>query len=44
MFVESPESARNRGEDLRPILQEGIPLVESGTLRRVKRDIFGVVE
>ncbi|MCU4750984.1 nucleotidyltransferase domain-containing protein [Halobacteria archaeon AArc-curdl1] len=44
VFVESPESARNRGEDLRPILQEGIPLVESGTLRRVKRDVFGVVE
>ena len=44
VFVESPESARNRGEDLRPILQEGIPLVESGTLQRVKRDVFGVVE
>ncbi|OIB58500.1 nucleotidyltransferase domain-containing protein [Natrialba sp. SSL1] len=42
VFVESPESARKRGDDLRPILQEGIPLVESETLRRVKRDVFGV--
>ncbi|MFC6768005.1 nucleotidyltransferase domain-containing protein [Natrinema soli] len=42
VFVESPESARKRGEDLRPILQEGIPLVESETFRRVKRDVFGV--
>lgn len=41
VFVESPESARKRGEDLRPILQEGIPLVESETFRRVKRDVFG---
>lgn len=44
VFVESPESARNRGEDLRPIFQEGIPLVESETLQRVRRDIFAVVE
>ncbi len=44
VFVESPESARKRGEDLRPILQEGIPLVESETFRRVKRDVFGVDE
>ena len=44
VFVESPESARKRGEDLRPILQEGVTLVESETLRRVKRDIFGVGE
>ncbi len=44
VFVESAESARKRGEDLRPILQEGISLVESETLRRVKRDIFGAGE
>lgn len=43
-FVESPESARKRGEDLRPILQEGIALIESETLQRVKRDIFEVSE
>lgn len=42
VFVESPESARKRGEDLRSILQEGIPLVESETLQRVMRDIYGV--
>lgn len=44
VFIESPESARKRGEDLQPIFQEGIALVESETLRRVKRDIFGVAE
>ncbi|AHG01528.1 DNA polymerase III subunit beta (plasmid) [Halostagnicola larsenii XH-48] len=44
VFVESPESARNRGADLQPIFQEGIPLLESETLRRVRRDIFGVTE
>ncbi|WP_254864145.1 nucleotidyltransferase domain-containing protein [Halovivax gelatinilyticus] len=44
VFVESPESARRRGADLRPILQEGTPLVESETLRRVTRDVFGVAE
>ena len=42
VFIESPESARKRGEDLRPTLQEGIPLVESEALRRVKRDVFEV--
>ncbi|QSX01016.1 nucleotidyltransferase domain-containing protein [Haloterrigena alkaliphila] len=42
VFAESPESARKRGEDLRPVLQEGIPLVESETFRQVKRDVFGV--
>jgi predicted nucleotidyltransferase len=41
MFVESEESARNRGEDLRPILKEGIALHETETLDRVKRDVFG---
>ncbi|WP_276299856.1 nucleotidyltransferase domain-containing protein [Halorussus lipolyticus] len=41
MFVESVESARNRGEDLRPILKEGIALHETETLDRVKRDVFG---
>ncbi len=44
VFVESPESARRRGEDLRPIFQEGIALSESETLRRVKRDLFGGVD
>ena len=44
VVVESPESARKRGEDLQPVLQEGISLVESETLRRVKRDIFGAGE
>lgn len=43
VFVESPESARKRGEDLRPIFQEGIPLVKSEQFTRVKRDIFGGV-
>ncbi|AHG01732.1 hypothetical protein HALLA_00140 (plasmid) [Halostagnicola larsenii XH-48] len=42
VFVESPESARNRGADLQPVFQEGISLLESETLRRVKRDSFGV--
>ena len=42
VFVESPESARNRGADLQPIFQEGIPLLESETLRRVRHDIFEV--
>lgn len=44
VFVESPESARNRGAGLQPIFQEGIPLLESETLRRVRRDIFEVTE
>lgn len=41
VFVESPESTRKCREDFRPVLQEGIPLVESETFRRVKRDVFG---
>ncbi|MFC3960208.1 nucleotidyltransferase domain-containing protein [Halovivax cerinus] len=44
VFVESPETARKRGEALRPILQEGIALVESETLRSVRRTVFGVAE
>ncbi|WP_247004949.1 nucleotidyltransferase domain-containing protein [Halosolutus gelatinilyticus] len=44
VFVESPESARKRGADLRPIFREGVTLVESETLRRVKHEIFGVAE
>lgn len=40
IFVESAESARNRGEDLRPILKEGIELHETETLDRVKQDVF----
>lgn len=44
VFVESPVSARRRGEDLRPILQEGIVLVEREPFRRVNRELFGVTE
>ena len=40
-FVESPESARRRGEDLRPIFREGIALHATETLDEVKRDVFG---
>ncbi|ELY99563.1 nucleotidyltransferase domain-containing protein [Natrialba aegyptia] len=43
VFVESPESARRRGEDLRLIFQEGIVLEESETLWQVKHDLFGGV-
>jgi predicted nucleotidyltransferase len=41
VFVESTESARNRGDDLRPILKEGTVLHETETFDRVKRDVFG---
>lgn len=41
VFVESEESARNRGEDLQPVLKEGITLHETETFDRVKRDVFG---
>ncbi|UPV76022.1 nucleotidyltransferase domain-containing protein [Halorussus limi] len=41
VFVESGESARNRGEDLRPVLKEGIALHETETFDRAKRDVFG---
>ncbi|MDG5820782.1 nucleotidyltransferase domain-containing protein [Natronococcus sp. A-GB7] len=41
VFVESPESARRRGEDLQPIFQKGIILEESAILHEVKRDLFG---
>lgn len=44
VFVESPESARRRGEDLQPILQEGIVLSESEAFRRVKGEVFGGIE
>lgn len=40
VFVESAESARNRGGDLRPVLKEGIALHETEALDRVKRDVF----
>ncbi|NKE38028.1 nucleotidyltransferase domain-containing protein [Natronococcus sp. JC468] len=40
VFVESPESARRRGEDLQTIFQEGIILEESAILHEVKRDLF----
>ncbi|MCU4744801.1 nucleotidyltransferase domain-containing protein [Natronoglomus mannanivorans] len=43
VFVESPESACRRGEDLRPIFQEGIALLESEPFQRVKREVFGGV-
>ncbi|WP_135823328.1 nucleotidyltransferase domain-containing protein [Halorussus ruber] len=41
VFVESDESARNRDEDLQPILKEGIVLYETETFDRTKRDVFG---
>lgn len=41
VFVESTESARNRGADLRPILKQGITLYETEALDRVKRELFG---
>ncbi|WP_317175891.1 nucleotidyltransferase domain-containing protein [Halomontanus rarus] len=43
VFVESPASTRRRGEDLRPIFQEGIVLLESEPLQRAKREVFGGV-
>ncbi len=44
IFVESPNSARRRGADLQPILQEGVELYATGTLQNVKQDIFGASE
>ncbi|WP_245835460.1 ArsR/SmtB family transcription factor [Natronolimnobius baerhuensis] len=41
VFVESPESACRRGEDLQPILQEGVVLSENEALWEVKHDLFG---
>lgn len=41
VFVESPESARRRGDDLRRIFQEGISIVEHEPLQRLRRDLFG---
>lgn len=41
VFVESVESARRRGEDLLPILREGIVLYETDVLRRVTEELFG---
>lgn len=41
VFVESDESARRRGTDLRPIFREGITLYASEALREVKDDVFG---
>lgn len=41
VFVESDDSARKRGADLRPIFQEGITLFASETLQQVKRSVFG---
>lgn len=41
VFVESVESARNRGADLQPILKEGIAVHETETFDRVKRGVFG---
>ena len=41
VFVESVESARNRGDDLRPIFKEGIALHETEVLNRVRGDVFG---
>lgn len=39
-FVESVESATNRGNDLRPIFREGVSLYETATLDRVRRIVF----
>jgi predicted nucleotidyltransferase len=41
VFVESEESARNRDEDLRPVLKEGIALHETEMFDQAKRDVFG---
>jgi hypothetical protein len=41
VFVESPESARRRGEDLQPIFLEGIILEESAILYEVQQALFG---
>lgn len=40
-FVESPESALRRGDDLRTIFREGVPLYTTETFDRVKQDVFG---
>lgn len=41
IFVESPSSTRNRGEDLRSIFREGIVLYKTETLETVKKkDLF----
>lgn len=39
-FVESPGSARSRGERLRPIFREGVVLYATDPLHDVKRDVF----
>lgn len=40
VFVESADSARTRGADLRPLFQEAVPLYETETLHAVTQDIF----
>lgn len=40
-FVESPKSALRRGDDLRTIFREGVPLYTTETFDRVKQDVFG---
>jgi len=40
-FVESPESARRRGEDIQPIFREGIALHATEAFDETKRDVFG---
>lgn len=40
-FVESPKSARRRGDDLQPIFREGITVHATETLDRVKSETFG---
>ncbi|WP_256393019.1 nucleotidyltransferase domain-containing protein [Natronoarchaeum rubrum] len=39
-FVESPESARRRGEDLQPIFREGIVLHATEAFDETKREVF----
>jgi predicted nucleotidyltransferase len=41
VFVESIESARRRGEDLRPVLKEGIVLSDTDAFRRLLEELFG---
>lgn len=40
VFVESTDSARKRGSDLRPIFQEGIVLYDTEILQQVTQDLF----
>lgn len=41
VFVESLESARRRGDELRRIFQEGVALVDHERLQQLRCDLFG---